>query len=196
MSESCQLDKHTHVPFPKQLDYRTKFPFELVHTNVWSPSRTESTLGFRYFVTFINDYSHCTWLFLMKTKVELFSIFQKFHVEVRTQINTSICILRSDISFWTILLFFVLTWGILHQSSFLSLCLHKETFVPIAKMTTICTIMAITASHNWSLHQMDMKNVLLRRDLKEDVYIRPLVGLFSNSAFAVCKLRCSLYGLK
>ena len=65
--ESCQLEKHTCVPFPKRLDQRTKSPFELVHTGVWVPSWTESTLGFRYFVTFIDDYSHCTWLFLMKT---------------------------------------------------------------------------------------------------------------------------------
>ena len=94
--ESYQLGKHTRVSFPKRLDQRTKSPFELVHTNVWGPSQAESTLGFRYFVTFIKDYSRCTRLFLMKTSAELFSIFQKFHVEVRTQFNTSICILRSD----------------------------------------------------------------------------------------------------
>ena len=58
--ESCQLGKHTHVPFPKRLDQRTKSPFKLVHTDVWGPSRTESTLGFQYFVTFIDDYSRCT----------------------------------------------------------------------------------------------------------------------------------------
>ena len=32
----------------------------------------------------------------MKTRAELFSIFHKLHVEIRTQFNTSICILRSD----------------------------------------------------------------------------------------------------
>ena len=32
----------------------------------------------------------------MKTRAELFFIFKKFHVEIRTQFNTSICILRSD----------------------------------------------------------------------------------------------------
>ena len=73
--ESCQLGKHTHVPFPKRLDQRTQSPFKLVHIDVWGPSRTESTLGFRYFVTFIDDYSCCTWLFLMKTRVKLFPIF-------------------------------------------------------------------------------------------------------------------------
>ena len=94
--ESCQLGKHTCVPFPKCLNQQTKSPFELIHTNVWGPSRTKSTLGFRYFITFIDDYSCCTWLFLMKTRAELFSIFQKFHDEVRTQFNTSIRILRND----------------------------------------------------------------------------------------------------
>ena len=82
--ESCQLGKHTRVSFPKRLDPRTKSLFELVHTNVWGPSRSTSTLGFRYFITFIDDYSQYTWLFLMKTRAELFSIFQKFLTEIRT----------------------------------------------------------------------------------------------------------------
>ena len=32
----------------------------------------------------------------MKTRAKLFSIFQKFHAKVRTQFNTSMCILRSN----------------------------------------------------------------------------------------------------
>ena len=118
--ESCQLRKYTRVLFPKRLDPRIKSPFALVHTDVWGPFRSTSTLGFRYFVTFIDDYSRCTWLFLMKTRVELFSIFKKFHVEIRTQFNTYICILRSDNAkeyFSTPLSSFMSSHGILHQSS-------------------------------------------------------------------------------
>ena len=118
--ESCQLGKHTRVLFPKRLDPRTKSPFELVHTDIWGPSRSTSTLEFRYFVTFIDDYSRCTWLFLMRTQVELFSIFQKFHAEIRTQFNTSIRILRSDNAkeyFSTPFSSFMSSHGILHQSS-------------------------------------------------------------------------------
>ena len=73
--ESCQLGKHTRVSFPQRLNNRATSPFDLVHTDVWGPCRTASTLGFQYFVTFIDDYSRCTWLFLMKTRAELFSIF-------------------------------------------------------------------------------------------------------------------------
>ena len=118
--ESCQLGKHTRVLFPKRLDPLTKSHFELVHIDVWGLSRSESTLGFRYFVTFIDDYSRQTWLFLMKTRLGLFSIFKKFHAEICTQFNTYICILRSDnakeylcMSFFS----YMSSHGILHQSS-------------------------------------------------------------------------------
>ena len=82
--ESCRLGKHTRVSFPKRLNNRAKSHFELVHTDVWGPCRTASTLGFQYFVTFIDDYSRCTWLFLIKNQAKLFFIFQKFYAEIQT----------------------------------------------------------------------------------------------------------------
>ena len=94
--EFCQLRKHTRVSFPKHLNNRAKSPFKLVHTDVWGPFRTASTLRFHYFVTFIDDYSQCTWLFLMKNRAELYSIFYKFYAEIQTQFNISIRVLRSD----------------------------------------------------------------------------------------------------
>ncbi|RVW69043.1 Retrovirus-related Pol polyprotein from transposon RE1 [Vitis vinifera] len=120
--ESCQLGKHTRVSFPKRLNNRAKSPFELVHTDVWGPCRTASTLGFQYFVTFIDDYSRCTWL-LMKNRAELFSIFQKFYTEIQTQFNISIRVLRSDNAreyFSAQFTSFMSHHGILHQSS----CAH------------------------------------------------------------------------
>ncbi|RVW40927.1 Retrovirus-related Pol polyprotein from transposon TNT 1-94 [Vitis vinifera] len=121
--ESCQLGKHTRVSFPKRLNNRAKSPFELVHIDVWGPCRTASTLGFQYFVTFIDDYSRCTWLFLMKNRAELFSIFQKFYTEIQTQFNISIRVLRSDNAreyFSAQFTSFMSHHGILHQSS----CAH------------------------------------------------------------------------
>ena len=65
----------------------------------------------------------------MKTRVELFSIFKKFHAEIRTQFNTSIHILRSDnvkeyfsMSFSS----FMFSYGILHQSSSTYTPQHNE----------------------------------------------------------------------
>ena len=42
---------------------------------------------------------------------------------------------------------------------------YEETFSPVAKMTTVRTILAIAASRSWRLHQMDVKNALLHGDL-------------------------------
>jgi hypothetical protein len=43
---------------------------------------------------------------------------------------------------------------------------YEETFAPVAKMTTVRTIIVIAASQGWPLHQMDVKNVFLHGDLK------------------------------
>ena len=66
--ESCLLGKHSRSSFPSSVSQRASSLFALVHSDIWGPSRFKSNLGFQYFVTFIDDYSRCTWLFLMKNR--------------------------------------------------------------------------------------------------------------------------------
>ena len=73
---------------------------------------------------------------------------------------------------------------------------YEETFAPVAKMTTIRTVMAIAISKGWSLRQMDVKNAFLHSDLKEEIFMSPPPGLFPYSSIEVCHLKRSLYGLK
>jgi hypothetical protein len=51
---------------------------------------------FHYFVTFVDDFSQMTLLFLMKNHSKLFSIFQIFRNRIKTQFSQKIRILRSD----------------------------------------------------------------------------------------------------
>ena len=73
---------------------------------------------------------------------------------------------------------------------------YAETFAPVAKMTTVRTILAIAASEGWAFLQMDVKNAFLHWDLKEDIHMTPPQGLFSTPSSDVCHLKQSLYGLK
>ena len=55
-----------------------------------------SPIGFKYFVTFVDDLSYVTWLYLMNSRSELFSHFTAFCTEIQTQFHLPVQILRSD----------------------------------------------------------------------------------------------------
>ena len=55
-----------------------------------------SPIGFKYFLTFVDDFSQVTWLYLMKSRYELFSHFSAFCAEIQTHFHVSIQTLRSD----------------------------------------------------------------------------------------------------
>jgi len=55
--ESCQLDKHVRSAFPKMSQLQCKSSFSIIHSDIWGPIRL---LGFRYFVTFVDEFSRCT----------------------------------------------------------------------------------------------------------------------------------------
>lgn len=44
---------------------------------------------------------------------------------------------------------------------------YDETFTPTACMTTIITILALAAHHQWHVYQMDIKSAFLNGDLKD-----------------------------
>ncbi len=46
---------------------------------------------------------------------------------------------------------------------------YDETFAPIAKMTTVRTLIAISTIRDWDIFQMDVKNAFLNGDLSETV---------------------------
>ena len=64
--ESCQYAKLHRVHLSPRVNNRASAPFELVHSDVWGPCPVVSPTGFRYFVTFVDNYLRTTLLYLMK----------------------------------------------------------------------------------------------------------------------------------
>ena len=87
--------KHRLSSRPR-VNKRASAPFELVHSDVWDPCPIVSSIEFRYFVTFVDDYSQKTWLHSMKNRSELFSHFYAFCAEIHTRFHVSVQNLRSD----------------------------------------------------------------------------------------------------
>jgi len=63
---------------------------------VWGPSPIHTIAGFKWFVFFVDDCTRMTWLYLLKHKDEVFSVFKSFHVMVNTQFSAKIQVLHSD----------------------------------------------------------------------------------------------------
>lgn len=43
---------------------------ELIHADVWGPSPVLSIKGYRYYLSFVDDFTRLTWIFPMKLKSE------------------------------------------------------------------------------------------------------------------------------
>lgn len=71
---------------------------------------------------------------------------------------------------------------------------YDELYSPVAKLSTIRTLLAIRNQLDYYFVQLDVKTAFLNGNLKEDVYIYPPKSI-SHKIGHVFKLKKSLYGL-
>jgi hypothetical protein len=74
---------------------------------------------------------------------------------------------------------------------------YDETFSPVVKFATVRAVLSLALSHDWAIHQLDVKNAFLHGTLTETVYCSQPTGFVdADRPDLVCRLNRSLYGLK
>jgi transposase InsO family protein len=91
----CAQGKNIKNPFPKR-DSKAEGVLELIHSNVCGPMPSSSISGYVYYVSFIDDYSRKTWIYLLKSKDEVFNKFKELKVLIENLFERKIKILRSN----------------------------------------------------------------------------------------------------
>ena len=92
---TCKLGKSKSLSFPSHGSHAESC-FGLIHSDVWDITSVISHAKYKYFVTFIDDYNKYTLIYFLRSKSEVFSVFQKFVAYVETQFSSRIKVLRSD----------------------------------------------------------------------------------------------------
>lgn len=92
--EWCSQAKITKTPHKSV--FRESEPLDLIHSDICELDGVTTRNGKRYFITFIDDCSDYSFVYLMKNKSEAFDMFKNFLNEIENQFNRKIKRLRSD----------------------------------------------------------------------------------------------------
>ncbi len=95
--EACIYAKTKHQSVLKvhQGDGASTFGKE-IHSDVWGPSRVETINGQKYFISFIDDCSCLTRIYLLRKKSESFSAYKNYEAWVKTHAKADIRSLHSN----------------------------------------------------------------------------------------------------
>ena len=93
---NCCDGKNHRVPFPVSEDNRKRKVFDLIHSDICGKIIPGSLGGGCYFVTFIDDASRYTWVYILKKKSEVFNTFKNWKALVENMYDKKIKVFRTD----------------------------------------------------------------------------------------------------
>ncbi|KAJ9536773.1 hypothetical protein OSB04_un000077 [Centaurea solstitialis] len=93
--ESCLSGKMTKQPFNNENERATDL-LDIIHTDVCGPFSHVARGGYRYFITFTDDFSRYGYVYLMRHKSETFEKFKEYQNEVQNLLDKRIKFLRLD----------------------------------------------------------------------------------------------------
>jgi transposase InsO family protein len=92
--EACQKAKSHQLPYSRSTSV-SHHPLELIFSDVWGPA-SDSFGNKNYYVSFIDDFSKFVWIYLIKHRSEVFSIFHQFQALVERRFERKIINVQSD----------------------------------------------------------------------------------------------------
>ena len=92
--DSCQRAKSHQLPYSISTSVSSS-PLELVFSEVWGPAPV-SVGRHNYYVSFIDDFSKFTWIYLIRKKSDVFNVFHNFQALVERKFGRKILALQSD----------------------------------------------------------------------------------------------------
>ncbi|GKA66081.1 ribonuclease H-like domain-containing protein [Tanacetum coccineum] len=94
LCRACQLGKQTKLPFQRSTSIVTS-PFDIIHSDLWT-SLVSSMSGYKYYVLFLDHYSHFLWVYPLHRKSDAQSKLLHFRAFVKTQFNREIKAFQCD----------------------------------------------------------------------------------------------------
>lgn len=92
--EACILGKSHRTAFPK-VGSRAKSILALIHTDLHDTTYI-SRQGYRYWISFIDDYSRFAWVYPLHKKSDTFEVFKKWQAKVERQTGKLVKVIRDD----------------------------------------------------------------------------------------------------
>jgi histone deacetylase 1/2 len=92
--DSCQQAKSHQLPYPISTSVST-VPLQLIFSDVWGPAPTSGG-HHNYYVSFIDDYSKFTWIYLLKHKSDVLAAFISFQKLVERKFDRKNRTIQSD----------------------------------------------------------------------------------------------------
>ena len=96
LCDACTIAKLPRLRFSKLPRVRSTVPGERIHSDLCGPFKTQTKSGFKHFVSFQDDATDYSRIYLLKTKDEAFDKFVDFCNFVKTQHNHIVKKLRAD----------------------------------------------------------------------------------------------------
>ena len=96
LCETCQKGKQTKSTFKPINVVSTSRPLELLHMDLFGPSRTMSLGGNYYGLVIVDDYSLFTWTLFIVTNDTVYFAFKKFSKMIQNEKGCRISTIKSD----------------------------------------------------------------------------------------------------